>query len=169
MTRSSWLAAAFIAASACVITPRPTLADPVAAMPPAPTAISAEVIVLHAINDSSGIDPAIGSMPALLKPPFSSYNSYKLLSRNSLRLPRGVAAPLKLPTGRELHVVYKDLVPPVKQSSVARFLVAASIQKPNGKDFLPLVEVNATPGEWFWVGGQEYKGGAVFIGIKIAP
>jgi hypothetical protein len=44
-----------------------------------------------------------------------------------------------------------------------------SIQKPDGKSFLPLVEVNAKPGEWFWVGGQEYKGGSLFIGIKLIP
>jgi hypothetical protein len=115
----SRLTAAFIAAGACAMTPRPTFADPVQTLPPAPTSISADVIVLHATNDSSGIDPAIGSMPALLKPPFSSFNSYKLLSRNSLRLPRGVAAPLKLPTGRELHVVYKEVerqgLPPARR------------------------------------------------------
>jgi hypothetical protein len=126
-------------------------------------------MVLHGTNDNTGIDRAIGPMPALTKPPFSAYNSYKLLSRNSVPLPRSVASKLKLPTGRELHVVYKDVLPPQKQGAAARFVVAASIQKASGKDFLPLIEVNATPGEWFWVGGQDYKGGALFIGIRISP
>ena len=31
------------------------------------------------------------------------------------------------------------------------------------------VEVNAKAGEMFWVGGQEYKGGSLFIGIKVSP
>jgi hypothetical protein len=163
-----------VAAGASVLAPHATLADPIpdqngGALPPAPTSISADVLVLHATNDQSGIDPRIGPMPALSKPPFSSYNSYRLLSRDSgVALPRAIAARLKLPTGRDLHLVYKDVLPPTKQGGT-RFVVAASIHKANGNPLLPMVEVNATPGEWFWVGGQEFRGGAVFIGIKINP
>jgi hypothetical protein len=108
-------------------------------------------------------------MPALSKPPFSSYNSYKLLEQTSLPLNKGQAAPLQLPTGRELRVVYKDVIDPPKAGDPVRYVITASIQKADGKSFLPLVEVNAKAGEWFWVGGQEYKGGSLFIGIKLNP
>ncbi len=136
---------------------------------PAPAAISSEVMILHATNDNSGIDPNIGNIPALSKPPFSSYNSYKLLDRTTMPLTRGVAAPLKLPTGRELRLVYKDVIQPQKQGDPPRYVITATIEAATGKSFLPLVEVNAKPGEVFWVGGQEYKGGSLFIGIKVTP
>jgi hypothetical protein len=169
-----------VASAALLVSPLSALGHPPAPaqsgggplpLPPPPVAISADVLVLHATNDNSGIDRSLGSMPALSKPPFSSYNSYKLLSRTGgIPLPRGVvAAPLGLPTGRELHVVYKNALPP--KDGVARYVLAASIEAPSGtgKSTLPLLEVNARAGEWFWVGGQEYKGGALFIGIRINP
>jgi hypothetical protein len=137
--------------------------------PAAPASISTEVVVLHATNNNSGIDPKIGRMPALGKPPFSSFNSYKLLSRTSVPLDRGRAAAFKLPSGRELRVVYKDVIPPSQQGQAPRYVVTASILHPGGKPVLPLVEVKAKPYEWFWVGGQAYQGGSLFIGIKVAP
>lgn len=135
---------------------------------PAPvTAVAAEVMVLHGTNDNSGIDPQIGRMPALSKPPFSSYNSYKQLARTTLQLQKGSASAYKLPTGRDLQVTFKNVVQ--AQGEPPRFVIDASIQKPDGKAFLPQIEVSAKPGEWFFVGGQEYKGGGLVIGIKVNP
>jgi len=131
------------------------------------TAASAGVMVLHGTNDKSGIDPKIGDVPALSKPPFSSYNSYKLLDSSKLHLDIGKSMSLKLPTGRDLRVVFKGVSPPAKPSDPPRYVLTASIQKPDGKSFLPNVEVNAKSGEWFFVGGQDYKGGTLVIGIKV--
>ena len=39
----------------------------------------------------------------------------------------------------------------------------------DGNSFLPLLEVNAKPGEPFFVAGQTYKGGTLVIGIKVNP
>ena len=137
---------------------------------PAPvTSISSEVMVLHGTNDNSGIDPKIGKVPALSKPPFSSYNSYKLLERTATPLEHGKAAQLTLPTKRELRIVFKDVIEPQKQGDPRRYVITASIQKADGKSFLPLVEVNAKAGETFWVGGQEFNEGSLFIGIKVNP
>ena len=33
----------------------------------------------------------------------------------------------------------------------------------------PLLEVNASPGEHFFVAGQSYKGGVLVIGVKSLP
>jgi hypothetical protein len=136
---------------------------------PAPASISADVMLLHGTNDNTGIDPKLGKMPALSKPPFSSYNSYKLIGQGKLPLDKGKAVPYTLPTGRELRVVYKDVLQPQKQGDPLRYVIAVSIEKPEGKSFLPLVEVNAQAGEMFFVGGQEFKGGSLFIGIKVSP
>jgi hypothetical protein len=165
--------AATVAVSITGAVPLQGSPDPVPAQQPAPgpalTSIAAEVIILHATNDNTGIDPKIGKIPALSKPPFSSYNSYKLLDRATLALEKGKAGTVKLPTGRDLQVRFKDVVEPVKKDEQRRFLVDASIQKPDGKAFLPLIEVNAKAGEWFFVAGQDYKGGGLVIGIKINP
>jgi len=145
----------------------PADGSPVVPGAPAPATIPSEVMVIHGTNDSSGIEAKLRTISALSKPPFSSYNSYKLLSHTAQPLARGMPSLLNLPTGRLLQLVYKDVAAPQKHGGSPRYLVAASIQTPNGKSFLPLVEVKANPGEWFWVGGQEYQGGSLFIGIKI--
>ena len=151
--------------------PLPAPAQESGAPPPrraaAPATIPSEVMVLHATNDNTGIDPKLGKIAALSKPPFSSYNSYKLLTHTAQPLARGMSSLFNLPTGRQLQLLYKDIVQPHKQGVQPRYLISASIQSPAGKSFLPLIEVKANPGEWFWVGGQEYHGGALFIGIKI--
>src|SRR5262249_31854103 len=137
-------------------TPRPPPPGPPAenggALPPvaAPSSIYSEVMVIHGTNEGTGIDPKLGRMPALSKPPFSAYNSYKLLSHTTLTLVRGQPSLLNLPTGRQLQLLYKDVA--LKEGANPRYLVSASIQSPNGKSFLPLVEVKAQPHEWFWVG-----------------
>jgi len=136
---------------------------------PVPAAISADVIILHATNDNSGIDPKIGKMPELSKPPFSSYNSYKLLDHSKNSLAKGKSATIKLPTGRDLMVSWKDVIQPQKKGEPQRYVMTASIQKPGGNTFLPLLEVNAKAGETFFVAGQNYQGGNLVIGIKVNP
>jgi hypothetical protein len=131
--------------------------------------VAAEVIILHATNDGSGIDPKLGKMPELGQPPFSSYNSYKLLDRVKLSLGKGKSTTTKLPNDRVLMVSLKDVILAKKKDEAKRFVVSASIQKPGGKTFLPLLEVNARAGETFFVAGQSHKGGILVIGIKVVP
>jgi hypothetical protein len=167
MTR---LLLALVAAAGIGLAPLQTGAEVGPAQPvkPAPPAsIASEVVILRATNDDTGIDPGIGQIPALSKPPFSSYNSYHLLTRTYAMLDKDKPELVRLPTGNELRVLYKDAILPRKPGQLVRYVVAASIQKPNGNAVLPLVEYNANAGEWFWVGGQAYQGGSLFIGIKL--
>lgn len=147
----------------------PAPAQAPAPSPPSACEVSAEVIVLHATNDGAGIDPKIGKMPELGKPPFSSYNSYKLLDQSKLCMAKGKSTTTKLPTDRDLMVTLKDIISPRKKGESSRYVVNASIQKTGGTTFLPLLEVNAKPGETFFVAGQSYKGGVLVIGIKVLP
>jgi hypothetical protein len=131
--------------------------------------VNMEVIVLHGTNDGSGIDSKIGKIPELSKPPFSSYNSYKLLDRPKVAVQKGKETKIKLPNDREMAIALKDIVKPKKKDDVTRYVVSTSIQKPGGNTFLPLLEVNAKAGEWFFVAGQTYKGGILVIGVKVLP
>lgn len=136
---------------------------------PKESTLSAEVVILHATNDNTGIDSKIGKMPELEKPPFSSYNSYKLLDRKTLPISKEKSSTVKLPNDRELMISLKDIILPKKKDEPKKYVVGASIQKPGGNTFLPLLEVNAKAGEIFFVAGQTYKGGVLVIGIKVNP
>lgn len=123
-------------------------------------AFFAEITVLHATQGKKGIDPRIGAMPELEKPPFSSYDSYALLDRTRLPLDKQAPRTLKLPNGRLLEtrlleVLAKDAV-----------RLSASINQPNGKEFLPLLEVKAKLGQPFIVAGQSYKQGILVLVIR---
>ncbi len=131
--------------------------------------VTAEVIILHATSEGTYIDPKIGNMPELKKPPFSSYSSYKLLDRVKLPLAKGKSSTSKLPNDTVLMVSLKDIVAGKKKDEPKKYVVGASIQKPGGNVFLPLLEVNAKAGETFFVAGQKHKGGVLVIGIKINP
>jgi hypothetical protein len=146
----------------------PVLADDNAPKPPAPpkaeqevAPYSAEVSVLHATNSDKGIDPRIGDMPELKKPPFSSYKSYELLQKVKLPLKKDAPKTLELPNKRVLQAKLIDMLP----DDVVR--ISASINQPGGKTFLPLLEVKAKVGQAFIVAGQSYKGGILVLVIRV--
>jgi len=117
-----------------------------------------KVVVLHATNDGKGIDPAIGDLPQLKQPPFSAYDSYKLLDRGSVKLdPSGS---MRLPDGGTLGLK-------VEAAEGDRYTVVASITKKGGKKFLPGATVNAKGGEYFFLAGQKYEDGILVLGIRV--
>jgi hypothetical protein len=122
------------------------------------------VVVLFASNADGGgsIDPHIEPKLPLHEPPFSSYNSFRLLSRISLPLRKGSAAKSQLPNGRLLELTLKDVI------SEKRYRVATRISDTAGGPFLPLLEVTAGAGESFFVAGQAYQDGVLFIGMTLA-
>ena len=115
---------------------------------------------MHATNEKKGIDPRIGKLPELGKSPFSNYDSYQVLDRVRLPLKKD-AAHLLLPNGRTLEVLLLDEPGP---NSVR---LSASINRPNGKEFLPLLEVKAHVGQAFIVAGQSHKKGILVLVIRI--
>lgn len=125
------------------------------------SAYAAEVLILHATNDKKGIDPRIGKLAELGKAPFSTYDSYELLDRARLPLKKDNPQDLKLPNGRTLQVRLLDM--PQKDS----VRLSASINRPSGKEFLPLLEVKAHLGQAFIVAGQSYKKGILVLVIRV--
>ncbi len=130
----------------------------------------AQVIVLHATNEHEGIDPRIGDLPQLKKPPFSAYDTYKLLDRHEVPLVGSKPGKVKLPDTRVLEIELKDVLEPKKPEEKPRYLIRASIAKPGQKKkFLRRLDVNAKPGEIFFVAGQAYKKGILVLGIRVLP
>lgn len=124
----------------------------------------AEVIVLYGANDNTGIDSQIGKIPALAKPPFSAYNSYKLLERKEHELTKGAWVEHVLPDKNTLGVSLKDIT---TKGDEKRYVVDANIKKPDGSSYFPNLEVSAQKGEYFFVGGPKYMDGVLVIGIRI--
>lgn len=170
MTRPIAVLSSFALACALAASPSVALADDAGAPVQAPRdAASADVLMLHGTNDGSGIDPKIGKMGELGAPPFSSYNSYKLLARTTLALAQGKATTTKLPNGRVLMVTLKRIRPAKTQREPRKYELSASIESPTGRTFLPLVEVTTKADVWIVLAGQSYKGGMLAVGIKISP
>jgi hypothetical protein len=122
--------------------------------PPAPspvvTAVDAEILILHANNSGRGIDPKVRDLPQLKKPPFSSYNSYQVLGQSRVALPLGKQVDTPLPNNGTFRLSFKEALAP------ARFKLAATILQPDGKPFLPMLEVSLPYNEFFFVGAQSY-------------
>jgi hypothetical protein len=155
------LALAVLAIPGLEILDRPALA---AALLP-----SLQVTVIHAmISDASGsIDPLLRDLPQLGRDqPFVRYNVYKLLDRKELALDPGKPAVTALPNGRVLQVT---LVDEVGEGPSRRFHVRAEIGEPGKTAFLKLLEVTASPNEPFFVGGQSYQGGTLFLELAVRP
>jgi len=129
------------------------------------TKVPVEVLVLHATNTDGGIDPRIGSMPQLKKPPFSAYNTYKLIARNAITLTQSQPASTTLPNKRTLRTALTGVLPN------DRYRISTSISQPSPDagthNFLPLLEVTAKSGETFFVAGQSYQGGILVVGIRV--
>lgn len=136
-------------------------APPPSARPGAEQPLVAEVLILHATNEQKGIDPRIGKLPELGKSPFSNYDSYQVLDRARLPLKKDAPQNLKLPNGRTLQVRLLDELGP---ESVR---LSASINRPSGKEFLPLLEVKAHVGQAFIVAGQSHKKGILVLVIRV--
>jgi hypothetical protein len=124
-------------------------------------ALSGEVIVILAAQEAGTIDPSLARIPALGKPPFNAYRSMSVLSRSNLLLSAGKPVTVTLPNNRLLSVKLEARMPD------GRSKVQVSIKGPNEKDYLPLLEVIASPGEPFFVAGQKYQNGTLVIGVSV--
>jgi hypothetical protein len=131
----------------------------------APLVVNAEVMVLLAtmVPGPGSIDSAIGKMPQLEKPPFSVFNTYRLLDRRIIPIELGKMGPYPLPNGRVLQVTFAN---PTQDK---RFHIQVAINQPGGNAYLKLLEVTAGPNETFFVAGQPYKDGVLVLGLTLRP
>jgi len=122
--------------------------------------VKGEVLVILAKEEPGEFDARLKEMPALQKPPFSSYKSMKVLSQNAVELSDERAATVALPNGRTLQLTLLERMPD------GRHKVQVSINAPGKQDYLPLLTVLAS-GEPFFVAGQSYQGGTLVIGVRV--
>ncbi len=127
--------------------------------------INAEVLLIKASEKSGTIDASLKNIAALSKAPFTSFKSMQLVAQPNVALSLHKDSDLELPNGRTLRLNVKE-----KQKD-GRYHVALSITKPNAKekqkDYLPLLQVIAAAGDYFFVVGQAYQDGTMIIGVRI--
>jgi hypothetical protein len=139
----------------------------------APHAPTIEVTVILATRSDAGasIDPLLRDLPQLSRDePFVRYNVYKVLDRRELPLEADKPAATPLPNGRLLQMTLVD--PPASAAGAAPphgFHVRAEIGEPGKKAFLKLLEVTASGNEPFFVGGQSFAGGTLFLELVVRP
>jgi hypothetical protein len=122
-----------------------------------------EILVVHGTQEAGkgSIDPKIGNVAQLSKPPFSAYNTYKFIDRKVMQVEKGKSSSYALPNGRTLVVNVEP------QPGGKLFRVVASIAKPEGGNVLKALEVTAPANETFFVAGQNWNGGTLVVGITV--
>ena len=123
--------------------------------------VPGEVLVVLASEQVGEIDRELAQIAALKKPPFSAFKTMKVLTRTNIKLKQGQPFTVSLPNGRHLMLTLAERL------DDGRSKVQLSINKPNQKDYLPLLEVKAKSGEPFFVAGQQYEGGTLVIGVQV--
>jgi hypothetical protein len=160
MNRRSILAAIFVTISGASLGIRVALGADARAP-------SVEISVIHAMRGDGGtsIDPQLRDLPQLTKQqPFVRYNVFKLLDRRELPCEKGKPTAYALVDGRILQVTLVDVADPKNDG---RYHLRAEIAGPGKQEFLKLLEVTAGPNEPFFVGGQSYKGGTLFLELIV--
>lgn len=120
-----------------------------------------EVVVVLASETAGPVDPSLAQLPALRQPPFNTFRSMRVLERPSLTLVGSAASEVSLPNGRRLRLSIVGSTPQ------GRIRVRVEINRPGQTDYLPSMEVAASPGEPFFVAGQAFQGGTLVIGVRV--
>jgi hypothetical protein len=136
-------------------------ARPAAEAPAKQSEALLEVSVLHGTRDAKDNDPRVGDLAELREGPFAKYPSYQLLSRAELPLSKGERRELKLPNGRRLEARLEERAPD------GSLRLVASMNRTDARDFVPLLEVKARPGQKFIVAGQSYKRGILVLVFRV--
>lgn len=123
--------------------------------------VRSEVFVVLASEEEGTIDPSLAEIPALRQPPFNAFHTMSVLSRTNARLSADRPLEVTLPNGRQLRIELERPMPD------GRHRVRISINTPGQSDYLPLLQIVASPGDPFFVAGQNWQGGTLVIGVRI--
>jgi len=126
-----------------------------------------ELSTIYAARTDAGvsIDPQLRDLPQLTRDqPFVRYNLYRLLDRRQMPFAGGKGVEYALANGRTLRVQVEAVN---SDAGERRYQVQAQISEPGKTDFLRSLAVTASENEAFFVGGQTYQGGTLFIELQI--
>jgi hypothetical protein len=132
------------------------------------TPAALEVLVIHATRTdaASAIDPQLRDLPQLTKEqPFARYNVYRLLDRKRFSLEGGRPIAYDLVNGRTLRVTLGGVIR--SGGGEPRFQLETQIGQAGKDAFLKGLQVTASANQPFFVGGQSYQGGTLFLELVV--
>lgn len=127
--------------------------------------VRTEILVVLASETEGAIDPALAQMPALRRPPFNAFHTMQVLGRTELPLAPGRPIEHMLPNGRALRIEMDRV------TTDGRYRLQVSINTPGQTDYLRLLSMAVTPGEFVFLAGQNHQvgplAGTLVIGVRV--
>lgn len=126
-----------------------------------------EVTVIQATFADGGgfIDPRLAELASHAhEQPFLRFNTFKLLDRKELPIQVGKAVVDPLVNGRTLEITLLDVT---DHPGDRRFHLRAEIDEPGKQALLKLLQVTAGPNVPFFLAGQAFRGGTLFLEIVV--
>ena len=129
-----------------------------------------ELTIIHAtyVDGGASIDSRLPRLPNLTKSePFAHYNVFTLLDRKQLPLEAGKPVAYALVNGRNVAVTLGS----VSQSDAGdrRYQLEAHIGEPGKAAYLKGLQVTLGENQPFYVGGQSFRGGTLFLELVVVP
>jgi hypothetical protein len=124
------------------------------------TQAQCETVTLHSTNSGSGIDRRIPREIAVQvsKPPFSAYNSWRMLDRSTRAATAGQPFEVQLPSGRAVRVTWRP--GPRNDRALLDFALLAS------GNATPLAQTSVRWGEFFIIVAHNYQGGNLALATR---
>jgi hypothetical protein len=126
--------------------------------------IELSVIAATSTDGGASIDPQIHDLPHS-EQPFARYNVFRLLDRRQFHLEAAHPITYGLVNGRTVQVVLEG----VSDGGPRRYQLQTQIRDPGNGDFLKGLHVTASENQAFFVGGQSYQGGTLFLELVVRP
>jgi hypothetical protein len=129
-----------------------------------------ELTIIHAtyVDGGAAIDPRLPRLPTLTgSEPFTHYNVFTLRDRKQLPLEAGKPVAYALVNGRNVAVTLGG----VSQGDAGgkRYQLEAHIGEPGKAAYLKGLQVTLGANQPFYVGGQSYQGGTLFLELVVLP
>ena len=132
-----------------------------------PPRVEIRLIAAFHTDGGASIDTQLGDLPQLTRDePFVRYNVYRLLDARQFPLETGRTVTYVLVNGRTLEVTLGGVV---EARNERRYRIEADIVEAGKRAFLKSLHVTAGPNQPFFVGGQQYQGGTLFLEVVVRP
>jgi hypothetical protein len=126
--------------------------------------IELSVIAATSTDGGASIDPQLHDLPQK-EQPFARYNVFRLLDRRQFRLDASKPVTYGLVNGRTVQVSLEG----VSDGGPRRYQLETQILETGKGDFLRGLHVTASENQAFFVGGQSYQGGTLFLELVVRP
>jgi hypothetical protein len=130
-------------------------------------AVEIRVIQASLTDGGAAIDPQLSDLSRHARElPFARFNTFKLLDRRELPIQVGKPVIDTLVNGSTLEVTLLEVT---DRAGERRFHLRAGIGEPGKQALLKLLEVTADANDPFFIAGQAFRGGTLFIEIVVRP